>query len=237
MKTELLEYQHQGITFEAYIAYDDLVHEKRPMVLVFHDWSGRNEFACKKAENLAQLGYIGVALDLYGKGRLGQTNEEKSALMQPLMEDRGLLLERMLIGLNTVKLHKLVDSHRIGAVGFCFGGLCALDLARGGAQLAGVVSFHGLLMPPAGMPSKKMAGKILALTGHDDPMVPPEQVLAFETEMTKAQVDWQVHVYGGTMHAFMNPQAHDPAFGTVYSEHVAKRAWSLMQTFFDECLF
>src|SRR3990167_3810269 len=184
MKTELLEYQHQGVTFEAYIAYDDLAHEKRPMVLVFHDWSGRNEFACKKAESLAKLGYIGVALDLYGKGRLGQTNEEKSALMQPLMEDRGLLLERMLIGLNTVKLHKLVDSQRSGAIGFCFGGVCALDLARGGASLAGVVSFHGLLMPPTGMLSKKIEAKVLALTGHDDPMVPPEQVLARSEEHT-----------------------------------------------------
>jgi dienelactone hydrolase len=119
-------------------------------------------------------------------------------------------------------------------MGFCFGGLCALDLARTGASLRGVVSFHGLLIPPGNIPNPQIKAKVLVLHGHDDPMGPPEQVLALQTELTQAGADWQIHIYGGTVHAFTNPLANDPGFGTVYDSQADKRSWIAMQNFFEE---
>lgn len=205
---------------------------KRPAVLVAHDWSGRNEFAERKAEKMAELGYVGFAIDMFG-GKTGQTKEEKSALIAPLLDDRELLKRRIVAAFEILKKQEEVDQHAIGAIGFCFGGLCVLDLARSGTNVAGIVSFHGLLFPPP-QADAKIKAKILALHGHDDPMVPPEQVLAFENEMTKAQADWQVHIYGNTKHAFTNPLANDPDFGTVYQAISDARSWRAMRDFFQE---
>lgn len=205
---------------------------KRPAILVAHDWSGRNEFAEKKAEKMAELGYVGFAIDMFG-GKTGNTKEEKSALIAPLLDDRELLKRRILAAFEILKKQGEVDHYAIGAIGFCFGGLCVLDLARSGADVAAVVSFHGLLFPPP-QSDAKIKAKILALHGHDDPMVSPEQVLAFETEMTTAHVDWQVHVYGNTKHAFTNPLANDPSFGTVYQSISDARSWRAMRDFFQE---
>ncbi len=227
MKTETIEYTHQGTTLEAFAAFDE---GKKPAILIFHAWRGRDDFVCEKAKWLASLGYVGIALDMYGKGVLGNSVEENGKLMQPFIDDRKFLLDRMEAGMKVASKHPHVDPGKISAIGFCFGGLCALDLARSGAPLQGVVSFHGLLNPP-GYPIKPKA-KILVLHGHDDPMVPPDQVQAFEQEMTEAKGDWQVHVYGGTMHAFTNPIANDPKLGTVYSEVAEKRALQSMENFF-----
>jgi len=233
IKTQKIDYSDGSVTLEGYYAFDDEEKHKRPLILVVHDWSGRNEFACQKAKKLAELGYIGFALDIYGKGKIGNNNDEKSALMNPFMQDRNLLRKRLLAALDTAKNLEIVDSNRIGAIGFCFGGLCALDLARSGASLAGVVSFHGLLAPPD-LKKEKIQAKILVLQGHDDPMAPPAQVLSFQNEMTEAQVDWQIHIYGRTVHAFTNPLANDPGFGTVYNACADKRSWIAMKNFFTE---
>lgn len=235
LKTQKIKYEDANIVLEGYCAIDSAKSGKRPAVLVAHDWSGRNEFADQKAEKLAELGYVGFAIDMFGIGKIGKTKEEKSALIKPLLDDRGAIRERLLCGLEAVKKIPEVDSSRIGAIGFCFGGLCVLDLARSGADVKGVVSFHGILNPPD-LQHKKILSKILVLHGHDDPMVPPEQVLAFEKEMTKETVDWQVNVYSNTMHAFMNPGANDPGFGTVHNPEVEKRAWLAMENFFAEAL-
>jgi dienelactone hydrolase len=229
MKTETIEYSHQEATLEAFVASNG---KKGAGILIFHAWRGRDDFVCEKAKWLASLGYIGIALDLYGKGVLGNSVEENGKLMQPLIEDRKFLLSRMEEGLKVGAAHPLVEKGKMSAIGFCFGGLCALDLARSGAPLQGVVSFHGLLNSP-GYPIKPQA-KILVLHGHDDPMVPPKEVEAFEKEMTEAKVDWQVHVYGNTTHAFTNPMANDPKLGTIYSEAAEKRALHAMVDFFKE---
>jgi dienelactone hydrolase len=231
-KTQLLEYKDGDTTLEAYIAEPD--SGKKPVVLIFHDWSGRNPFAQKIAEDLAALGYVGFALDMYGKGQIATTKDEKVALMTPFMQDRALLLQRANAALSAAKTLSNADTHKIAAIGFCFGGLCALDLARGGADIKGVVSFHGLLGAPEDLPKQNIRTKILALTGFDDPMVKPEQVVQFGDEMTAAKVDWQVHFFGNTMHAFMNPEANDPGFGTVYQPVSAARAWKMMQDFLKE---
>lgn len=236
LKTQKITYQDSNVTLEGFYAYDDSNDKKRPAVLVAHDWSGRNEFADKKAQQLAELGYVGFALDMYGQGIIGKTVEEKSALIQPFMQDRAKIRARMLAALATVRKLDPVETSKIGAIGFCFGGLCVLDLARSGADVKGVVSFHGLLHAPENVASEKIKASILALHGFDDPMVLPDKAIAFGEEMTKAKADWQLDIYGNTMHAFMNPEAHDTKLGTVYNQHTEKRAWLAMKNFFQEVL-
>ncbi len=228
-------YTHDNLTCEGFLATPDdtLV---RPAVLVAHDWSGRNAFACAQAEALAKLGYVGFALDMYGNGTQGETTAEKTALMEPLINDRAKLQARLLAALHTVAALPQVDPHRIAIIGFCFGGLCALDLARCGANITAAVSFHGLLHPPPQTVRSTIKAAILVLHGHDDPMVKPSQVNAFCDEMTQAEADWQVHCYSQTQHAFMVPTANDPTLGTRYQPRTAARAERLMVDFLQEQL-
>lgn len=230
METKTLEYLHKGVMLEAFAAFEK--GEKKATVLIFHAWRGRDNFVLEKAKYLAGLGYVGIALDLYGKGVLGNSVEENSMLMEPFMKDRKFLLSRMECALDGVMMLSEVNKEKIGAIGFCFGGLCALDLARSGAPIKGVVSFHGLLNQPT-YPTKPKA-KILALHGYDDPMVPPEEVLAFAKEMSEAGADWQLHAYGKTLHAFTNPSANNPSFGTVYNPIAERRSFIAMENFFKE---
>jgi len=233
MATRTVEYHDGDTLLEGYLAHDGK-GGKKPAVLIAHAWGGRDSFECQKAEALAELGYVGFALDNYGKGVLGTSMEENSALMTPFLEDRSVLRRRLLAALDTVRQQEEVDTNRIAAIGFCFGGLCVLDLARSGADVKGVVSFHGLFGAAENLPNAPIKAKILALHGHDDPMVPPESVLALETEMTEAGADWQVHAYGHTSHAFTNPQANMPENGMMYSSNVDKRSWQAMQNFLAE---
>lgn len=227
-------YLDGDVLLEGYFAYDDSSEEKRPAVLVSHAWGGRDEFVAAKARKLAELGYLGFALDMYGKGVSGSGPEENARLMQPFMEDRAKLQRRINAALYAVKLMPWVDDSKIAAIGFCFGGLCVLDLARSGADIAGVVSFHGLLGAPDNIDKPQIKGKVLVLHGHDDPMAPPEQVTALQQELTESGADWQVHVYGNTMHAFTNPVANDPGFGTVYQPLADNRSWQSMKNFLAE---
>ena len=227
-------YLDGDVLLEAFFAFDDSISGQRPAVLINHTWAGRDEFVAEKAKKLAALGYVGFAVDMYGKGILGSDAEACAALMQPFMADRQLLKKRMQAALSALKLMPWVDDRQIAAIGFCFGGLCSLDLARAGADLKGVVSFHGLLGAPDNVDSVQITAKILALQGHDDPMVPVEQVVAFEQEMTKAGADWQLHTFGNTQHAFTNPLANNPDFGTVYQPDADNRSWKLMENFLSE---
>jgi dienelactone hydrolase len=232
MKKEQITYFHEKTKLEGYAAYEG--EGKKPLILLFHAWTGRDEFACKKAEELAKLGYVGFAVDLFGPGKIGTTHEECGALMQPFVESRQFLRDRMYTAFEAAKKIAVVDQGKIGAIGFCFGGLSALDFARSGAPIKGVVSFHGLLEAPKGVSKEKILSKILVLHGHDDPMVSAESISQFQSEMTRAEVDWQMHIYGHAMHAFTNPKAHDPGFGTVYNSLADKRSWIEMKNFFSE---
>jgi dienelactone hydrolase len=228
-------YTDGDVVLEAFFAFDDSVSDRKPAVLVCHTWVGRNNFVANKARALAELGYVGFALDMYGKGILGISNEENSKLMQPFMDDRALVQKRMTLALDTVKKLPWVDDGKVAAIGYCFGGLCALDLARTGIDLQGVVSFHGLLDAPTNnMQSNKIKAQILALHGHDDPMGLPEQVLSFQVEMTQAGADWQFVTYGNTVHAFTNPAANDPSSGLVYKADADRRSWQAMKNFLVE---
>lgn len=234
MDTSNYLYHHGEQELHGFLAYDESIDQPRPAVLVAHDWSGRNDFACEKAQMLAEMGYVGFALDMYGQGRLGASTHEKMALMEPLANDRLLLRARIRAAYDALIGMSEVDINRIAVIGFCFGGLCALDLARSGADLKGVVSFHGLLDKPKDIPNKTIVAKILALHGYDDPMVNPEQVNEFCREMTEAEVDWQVHMYGHTQHAFSNPHAHDVQLGTIYNPKAEKRALQAMTNFLQD---
>lgn len=227
-------YMDGDVLLEAFFAFDDSFTGRRPAILINHSWVGRDDFVGEKAKKLAALGYVGFAVDVYGKGILGADAEENARLMQPFMDDRQMLAKRLQAALYAVKLLPWVDDSKVAAIGFCFGGLCSLDLARTGADLKGVVSFHGLLGAPANTQNNVIKAKVLALHGHDDPMVPVEQVLAFEQEMTQSCVDWQLHAFGNIMHAFTNPVANNPDFGMVYQPDADRRSWLMMENFLTE---
>ena len=228
---ERITWEVEGQPFDAVVCGAGA--EKRPGVVVFHAWRGRTEFEERFAEDLATLGYVGIASDVYGVGRRGTTREENTLLMTPLMEDRARLERRLLAAVEAARGAPGVDPARLAAVGFCFGGLCVLDLARAGADLLGVVAFHGLFTPRE-QPSRTPRAKILALHGYADPMATPDALVAFGNEMEALGADWQVHVYGGTLHAFTNPEANDPKFGTVYDARADARASRAMRDFLSE---
>jgi len=231
------DYYHESLLLRGFLAYKDApAVTQRPAVLIAHDWTGRNSFACQKAQWLAELGYVAFAVDMYGCARNGVSVDEKMQLMQPLIEDRALLAARMLQALDVVCQLPQVDNTRIGALGFCFGGLCVLDLARSGAPIKAVVSCHGLLNKPENVEDNPIKSQVLVLHGYDDPMVRPADVSLFCDEMNARHADWQVHLYGHTQHAFTNPEAHDSQMGTVYNALANKRALQAVTNFFDEAL-
>lgn len=234
MRTQRVEYQAGDITLKGFLAYDPSYGAKLPGIIIGHDWSGCSEFVQDKAKQLAEMGYVGFAIDMYGNGEVAQSKEDKTKVMQPLLLDRNLLKERILSAYKTIKTFDQVDNTKIGAMGYCFGGLCVLDLARSGADVRGVVSLHGLFTPPGGTEGKAIPAKVLALHGYDDPMVPPEQVISFAKEMKEAKADWQIHMYGNAMHAFTNPEANDPDFGILYNKRTDQRSWQTVKNFFAE---
>lgn len=231
-----VEYTHQSLTFAGWLAWDDALATPLPGVAVAHTWAGRGEFEQGRAEALAELGYVGMALDVYGKGVRGTSVEENQQLMLPLRNDRALLQGRLLAGVEALAAQAEVDAGRMAAIGYCFGGLCALDLARVGAPLRSVVSLHGLFDAPDNTAGKPVDASVLCLHGYDDPMAPPESVLALAAEMSAAGADWQLHAYGNTVHAFTNPVANNPQMGTLYSPLADRRSWQAVQNFLAETL-
>jgi dienelactone hydrolase len=237
LHTETVEYKHGDTVLEGYIAYDDASKDKRPGVLVVHEWTGHNPYVRKRAEQLAKLGYVAFALDMYGKGVRAKDAKEAASMSSVYKKDRKLMRARAQAGLDVLRKHKLVDTKRLAAIGYCFGGTTVLELARGGADLAGVVSFHGDLATPTPEDAKNIKGKVLALHGADDPFVPAKVVADFEDEMRKAGVDWQLVKYGDAVHSFTNPDAgKDKSRGAAYNEKADKRSWQAMKDLFAEIL-
>lgn len=239
MKTHQISYKCQNETMIGYHVSNPKLKisadNPRPLVIVCHDWSGCNEFALEKATDLAKLGYISFAIDMYGNGRCGSTTQEKSSLMSPLMDDRALIIARMQAGLSAARNLVGVNHNQVAVIGFCFGGLCAIDLLRSGEEICGVVSFHGLLTPlPVHLKAATSSAKLLLLHGYEDCMVKPHDVMLVADEMTDLGVDWQINMYGHAMHAFANKQAQDPSAGILYNSKIAERAWQSMHYFLQE---
>ncbi len=234
IQNRLVEYKDDNVVLEGMLAWDDSRAGQRPGILVSHAWAGRSDYEDGKANGLADLGYVAFSLDLYGKGVRGSNPEENSALMQPFLDDRAMLQKRLLLSLAALRDQEEVDASKTAAIGFCFGGLCVLDIARTGEDLAGVVSFHGLFGAPGNTAGNTINAKVLALHGWDDPMATPDDVIALTKEMTAMHADWQLHAFGNTVHAFTNPEANDRAMGTVYDAAADRRSWIAMQNFLEE---
>ena len=231
MKTEEVNYLVQDKQFKAFVAYPK--QQNSPLVLIVHTWAGRDEFVQNKAIELAQEGFVAMAVDMYGDAKVGASTEENQSMMAPLIEDREKLKSVITAAVETGKQLEGVDTNKIAAIGYCFGGLVVLDLARSGIDINGVVSFHGLLMG-SDISDKGIQAKVLVLHGERDPMVPLSMIDEFQQEMTEAQADWQLHSYGNAYHAFTNPDANDPDFGTQYNQNADKRSWQSMMNFFSE---
>ena len=234
IQNRLIDYRDGDVVLEGMLAWDDALAGPRPGVLVSHAWAGRSDYEDRKANKLAELGYAAFALDLYGKGVRGSGPEENAALMQPFLDDRAMLQKRLHVSLDTLRMQDAVDDSKVAAIGFCFGGLCVLDIARTAADLAGVVSFHGLFGAPGNTEGNTIKAKVLLLHGWDDPMATPDDAVALTRELTAMGADWQLHAYGNTMHAFTNPDANDRQMGTVYDAVADRRSWTAMQNFLDE---
>lgn len=235
LQEEIIEYKHGDTILEGYLVYDDSIEGKRPAVLVVHEWKGMGSYEKMRAKQLANLGYVAFALDMYGKGIRPETREEAAKQATTYRSDRQLMRERANAGLKTLRQHKLTDPRHIAAIGYCFGGGVVLELARSGADIPGVVSFHGNLDTPDPTDANNIKAKVLVLHGADDPHVPEAHVTAFKDEMSTAGVDWQMVLYGGAVHSFTNPAAGtDPSAGAAYNEHADRRSWAIMKLFFEE---
>lgn len=237
MDTETLPYaeNHQG-----YVAYPS-TPGKAPAVIIAPAFRGLDDFARNKAEQVAELGYVGFAADIYGEGTAVNNNEEAGALMMPLFLGRKELRRRMVAAYEAATVLERVDSSHIAALGFCFGGLAAQELLRSGAKLCGVVSFHGLLGDTLGGQkaqiepnAETLHGSLLILHGNDDPLVSQEDINHAKQEWTEAGIDWQMHIYGNTSHAFTNPEAKEADSGLMYNPVADKRSWQTFQNFTQE---
>ena len=234
IQSRLIAYGDSDNRYEGMLAWDDAFAGPRPGVLVAHTIRGRTAFEEGKARELAGLGYVAFAHDVYGAAVIGSDDAVTRANMEALLADRERLQQRLCLSLATMSEQPEVDGRRLAAIGFCFGGLSVLDLARIGAPVAGVVSFHGLFGSPGNTDGKTIGARILALHGWDDPLATPQSVIALGEELTAAGADWQLHAYGGTMHAFTNPAANDTERGTVYDAAADRRSWTAMLNFLSE---
>ena len=235
IKTETIEYKEGSTTLQGHLVYDDAIVSKRPGVLVVHQWKGAGEYEIKRAEMLAKLGYVAFVADIYGKGVRPREVSDASAQAGKFKNDRELLRKRVRAGLDQLKKARMVDPQNTAAIGYCFGGTTVLELARSGAEVDGVVSFHGGLSTPSPEDAKNIKAKVLVLHGADDPHVPPAEVQAFKEEMQKGNVNWQLNSYGDAVHSFTHWTAGtDKSGGSAYNEQADQRSWAAMKMFFEE---
>jgi dienelactone hydrolase len=236
MSGQFIDYRDGESVCEAYVALPEGTGP-HPAVLIVHQWAGAGPQERETADRLAMLGYIGIAIDVYGKGVRGDPMQDNGALLQPWFGDRAGLLRRLMAAVDFAKGHAAVDSGRIGMMGYCFGGLCALDVARSGTtDVKGVVSLHGVFAKPNLGDQGPIAAKVLVCHGYDDPMADPQSMLGLAEELTAAGANWQIHAYGGTTHAFTRKTANTPEKGMNYSADADRRSWAALTDFFAEVL-
>jgi dienelactone hydrolase len=232
--TKTVEYQQGETICEGFAAWDDAQTGPRPGVLVVHEWYGLGDNVRTRCQMLAELGYVAFGADIYGKGVRPSNNDDAGKEAGKYRADRPLLRARAQAALDTLLGLPNVDKSRIAAIGYCFGGMTVLEMARAGTDIAGVVSFHGSY--PTDMPAQPggVKAKILVCNGAADPHNPPDAVAGLQKEMDDAGVDWQFINYGHAMHSFTNPQANAPQFGLQYNAEADHRSWEAMKQFFAE---
>jgi dienelactone hydrolase len=234
IKTQLIEYKHGDLVLEGFLAYDDATTAKRPGIVVVHEWWGNNDYSHHRAEQLAQLGYAAFAIDMYGKGKVTTDPAKATEWSNAVKGDFKTALARAQLGFDQLKSQPMVDATKMSAIGYCFGGSVVLHMARNNFPLAGVVSFHGDLSPGP-TPAASIASKILVCHGADDTFVPQTAVTSFIEEMKKANANYQINEYSGSVHAFTNPDAGKFNIpGIAYNKQADERSWKAMQDFFKE---
>jgi dienelactone hydrolase len=235
IKTESIEYKQGATACEGYFAYDDAKSARRPGVLVIHEWGGLGDYVKVRTRMLAELGYVAFGGDIFGCGVRATTMEDCAKISEPYYKDRGLIRARAQAALEQVHKHPLVDPNKVAAIGYCFGGLVVLEMARADMPVNGVVSFHGQFNTPA--PAKTINTKVLVLHGAIDPVTPPEEIAGLQKEMQEAKADWQLVLYGGAKHTFTNFNLPTDLPGpAAYQEKADKRSWVAMKDFFAEVL-
>ena len=239
VSTKTLVYEHDGQALEGYLAVPEIPQgQKRAAVLVIHDWTGLQDYTKRRTRQLAEeLGCIALAADVYGQGVRPENLQECGVQAGIYRANRTLFRARMLTALQLLKDHPSVDTDRVAAIGYCFGGTGVIELARSGADIQGVVSFHGGLDSPKPEDGKNIKARVLVLHGARDPFVPEENIKAFVEEMRQWNVDWQMVAYGGAVHSFTKPEAgRDPSQGSAYDPAADKRSWEHMKLFFGEVI-
>ena len=233
--TKAVEYKHGDTVLEGYIAYDDKIKDPQPGVILIHEWWGLTDHMKNMTRQVAEMGYVAFAADMYGKGVVTDSADKARELSGQFNGKNELRRERLKAAFDTFAAQPQVDKIRIGAIGFCFGGTCVLHMAYSGLDVKGVVSFHGSLVPPAEGDAGKIKAKILVLHGADDPLVPAESIQAFQDGVRKAKADWQMMYFGGAVHSFTNPGADKLGFdGVKYDARTDARSRKQMKSFFDE---
>lgn len=229
IKSQLIEYQDGEQVLEGYLAYDENLSGKRPGVLVVHEWTGLNDYSKMRANQLAELGYVAFAADIYGKGIRPAQGQEAAAESTKYKSDRQLYRSRLNAGLEELKKNELVDTSKLAAIGYCFGGTGVLELARSGADILGVVSFHGGLDSLNPADAKNIKGKVLVLHGAEDTTMTQQNIDDFQKELDDAKINWQMVTYSGAVHGFSNP--NNP---NAYNADADRHSWDDMKQFFQE---
>ena len=236
VQTKTIDYADGDVMLEGFIAWDSSQSgTQAPGILVVHQWMGLTDYERGRCEQLASLGYVAFALDIYGKGVHPANTQAAGQMAGKYKQDRALYRRRLNLGLEQLRMQADVAKHKIAAIGYCFGGTGVLELARSGAEINGVVSFHGGLDSPSPQDGKKIKSKVLVLHGADDPFVPVKDIDAFKAELNSASIDWQMIYYSNAVHSFTQPMAGgDNSKGAAYNENADRRSWEAMQQFFDE---
>lgn len=237
VKIQTVDYKQGDSTLEGWLVYDDAKQGKRPGVVVFPAWNGPDEDAKTRAQALAKMGYVAFVADVYGKGVRPQAPKDAGAEASKYMKDRSLLRDRAKAAYDQLSKNPMVNASKIAAIGYCFGGAGALDLARSGAPIVDTVTFHGDLTSPTPQDDNNIKGQVLVLHGADDPIVNAQAQAAFRKEMTDAHVHWEMILYGGAVHAFTQKDAgNDPSKGAAYNAYADKQSWTEMTRLFRETL-
>lgn len=235
IRSQVIQYQDGETALKGHIYWDSAIKGKRPGVMVVHEWWGLNDYAQKRARMLAEMGYVAFAADMYGDNRVTTHGEQAGSWMKQITSNISHWQSRAQLGLAQLQEHALVDQAQLAAIGYCFGGATVMQLAYSGADLKGVVSFHGSLPPVTEEQSHQIKAKVLAAHGNADPFVPAERVAAFQASLDAAGADWQLLSFGGVQHSFTNPgaDAHNMD-GIKYDAAADRRSWQAMQQFFKE---